>query len=300
MGKVSAKAKAVAAALPKVRLPGAAASSDLPASLIPLGGEVDTSLVLPKPHLSYSAVSMYLLCSKQYEYRYIKDLKEPPAVSLEFGKSGHEALEFNNKYKHETGSDLKAKVVQEKFADEFTTRKKEIKNWDGEDQHTAYDKHIKIGKALVEKYMKDLAPGLTPEHEPEKEKNVVINGVPMKMYIDLTTKAVVNDYKFVKKAKSEKDVKNSLQLWIYGTVEKKSQGSFISLNKGNGGVVRHIQPITNRDKAWGAHIIKATAKAITAGVFFPRAPDGLDSWKCQPKFCGFWARCRGKSTGKFI
>lgn len=244
-------------------------------------------------HLSFSAINTYLTCPMQYYFRYIEKVKSPPAIFLEFGSSGHEALKLNNKSKFVTGTDLPTKVVTEKFCDTFADKKKIIEDWDGENPDIAYDKHIKIGQNMLTEYMGAVAPTLKPDAEPEEDINTIISGVPIKIFIDLPANGEIIDYKFVGTAKTDADVKASPQMWTYSYAMKRSNVNLISFCKKNGNIQSASAVVDDEDIRWLKRIVRATAIAISAGVFFPRKPDGQEKWVCTPKFCGYYGMCRG-------
>jgi hypothetical protein len=58
------------------------------------------------PHFSFSQLSTFFRCPKQYEYAYIHKLRRPPELPLASGKAIHETLEHNAKYKMRTKEDM--------------------------------------------------------------------------------------------------------------------------------------------------------------------------------------------------
>ncbi len=255
----------------------------------------DIKLPAELEHLSFSSIDTFLTCPMRWKFRYVDKIKSPPSIFLEFGGSGHEALKLNNIHKFESGSDLPTKIVNDKFCDTLQTKKKNIEDWDGENPETSYDKHIRLGQKLLAEYMKEVAPIFTPAVMPEQEGNIKISGVPLVYYVDLETHTNIWDYKFVGRAKSDKDVSNSLQMWLYSIARNKSNTNMLSFCKKNGDIVSASAEIGERERTWARYIVQTTARAIVAGHFFPRKPDGQESWQCTPKFCGYYHMCRGGS-----
>lgn len=253
----------------------------------------EEKIVLPNgiDHLSFSAIETYLGCPMRYKFRYIDGIKSPPAAALEFGSCGHEALELNNVHKFTNKEDLPVKLVTEKFCDEFNTSIKKIEDW-GDD--TPNDL-IKTGQDLLSTYMKEAAPDLLPMEKPEEKKSIEIAGVKLDYVIDLKTEEGIYDYKFVGKNKTDDDVKNSPQMWLYCLAEKVDDVGMISMNKKTKKVSLSTAKINDSDKRWMKEIVRGTAKAICAGAFFPRKPDGMEKWMCTPKFCGYYGICRGRA-----
>jgi hypothetical protein len=259
--------------------------------------EAEESVKLPDSidHLSFSSVDTYLACPMQWYFRYVEGVKRPPNIFLKFGGCGHEALKFNNMNKWETGNDLPANIVTDKFADEFSVQRKTIEDWDGEDPDKSYDKHQKIGAGFMGDYMEHVAPTFKPASQPEAKGELKIGNIPLIYYIDLETDKTIVDYKFVGSKKSERDVKNSLQMWLYSIARKKEDTSMMFFNKKNGDIYDEVATIDDTDRTHARRIVLTTARAITSGAFFPRKPDGQEAWRCTPKFCGYYHMCRGGS-----
>jgi len=245
-------------------------------------------------HLSASSISTYLVCPMQWYFRYVKGVKSPPAIALEFGKSGHDALKMNNMHKLDQGKDLPSKIVCDKFSDQLAVKKKDIEDWGDENPDKAYDKHQELGRKLLNDYMNEAAELFTPDEEPEVEVRETIAGVPLLMFIDLISGNEIWDYKFVSTKKNDSDVKNSLQMWVYCIAKNKSKANLLSFCKRTKNIESASADITDTDKNWCKSIIRKTAGAISAGVFFPRNPDGQEKWRCSQRFCGYYHLCRGK------
>jgi len=250
------------------------------------------TIELPHDYISPSQVAMYLRCPKQYEFRYIEGLKRPPGVALTEGKSHHVALEMNNTQKIESHEDLPTKQIVECFQDTFSDQSKGIEEWEDETKDTV----IERGTGLLNIYMKEMAPEIQPVAAEEQftiplqinDEAVDVNG-----FIDLEQEGpVVSDYKVVKRAKSEADAADDLQLAIYAAATGATRTEFICLCKAKTPkVVTAGVPVTEGQTLWAAEVIRGVVKAISAGVFPLRNPAG---WECSERFCGYWHICRGK------
>lgn len=252
-------------------------------------------IVLPfgLDHLSASSIDTYLRCPMQWYYRYVMGLKQPPAIALEFGSCGHEALKFNNQFKFEKKEDLPTNVVLDKFSDVLSTRKKDIEDWGEGGKEKSYDIHQNLGREFLSDYMRDFAGQLTPDKMPEERRHVNIAGVKIEYVMDLQAGGEGIDYKFVNTKKNNNDVKNSVQSWTYSYAEKFTKMNMISFAKKTGEIAFAEADITPADHAWLHEIVKKVAESLKTGVFHPRNPGGMEWWVCTPKFCGYWDRCRG-------
>lgn len=193
------------------------------------------------PHSSFSQLSMYLRCPKQYEFRYLKGLKERPKVSLSIGKGGHAALEWNTKTKIRTGEDAPAEALVAKASDMMDFYLSEMPPSEIEadvEPGSTKDKFL----SATSIYAKRDAPGVKPVGaeiefnldlnpylpEPLETPLRIVNGKIDLLYDDMgslvvkdMTEAVrigVEDYKFVTRKKSQAEVNLSPQLTLYNDV----------------------------------------------------------------------------------
>lgn len=167
---------------------------------------------------------MWLRCPKQYEYRYVYGLKEPPALAPTAGSAGHAALETNNLNKIRTGADLARPDLLDAFSTDYDVRVQEIEKSDlkpGEDIGTKKDE---IVHSLV-RYHDQLAPRLIPvmaEQQfdiqlPTVEPIRIIKGFIDVVRTDAYGQLSINDYKFSnsRRPKDQLEIDISTQLTLY-------------------------------------------------------------------------------------
>lgn len=248
------------------------------------------SLNLPKGHLSKSQIEMYLRCPMQYEWRYIRGIKEPPGVALIQGISAHEALAMNNQHKMVQHEDLPTKRVLEKFDDDFDVRALEVDRWD-----EPRDKVITQSHGLINQYMNSEAPLIQPVGA-EKRAEVVFeyhNCEPIKVVgiIDILEESGLGDYKVTGRKKSKTEMEGDIGFGLYSAMVGIRNCYFMLLLK-QAEARTHKQPICVEDKqiAWTKHVTMMVARSISAGIFNPCSPQ---SPMCSQKYCGYWGRCRG-------
>jgi putative RecB family exonuclease len=186
--------------------------------------------VEPRPHISYSQLSMYLRCAKQYEYAYVHQIKRRPNLAMSVGSGGHKALEWNGHYKIRTGEDAPQSDLLDlasTFIDDFTSEL-EPADLKGENKGEAKDRAIAaIAIYRARDAIKIKPAGVEVEfnldiNEPNKEPIRIINGK-----IDLiTTDWSVIDHKFTGRMKSQPEVDLSPQLTLYGKVVKSLTGTY--------------------------------------------------------------------------
>jgi len=244
-------------------------------------------------YLSPTQVSMYLRCPRQYMYRYIEGLKEPPGVALIEGSVHHKCLEQNNLHKMKTGEDKPSSEMIEMFADLFHDQAPSIADW-GQDRE---DVVIHRGRRMQEKYIKEMAPSIHPIAA-ETTKTMDIQGVQVLLITDLVHQPensnlqTVVDYKTAKRMKSANEAQGSLQLNLNCLAWDLENAAFVVLTKAKTPKVKSVPMVsTKKDKKWAITVVKEVDKAIRTGSFPPCAPD---CWNCSENMCGYYHRCRGK------
>lgn len=280
-------------------------------------------LNLPKAYLSISQVNMYLRCPKQYKFRYVDDHKRPPAVPAALGSSGHVALETT--HHHIVDYDIPAPTEQllDCFSDKWAELSALVEDWEDEKPGRVKD----AGVALVRLYNEKFAPAVKPQADAEKKNRgiekkfeITVAGVPMLGYIDLidtnsplafsaaelelmhksgqavpeALRSAVVDFKFKAKSMAQSEVDGSLQMTLYSLATGIYAIRFEQLLKTKIPVIKRASAVrTKADHLWLQRVVRDVADAITKGVFPPTDPT---NWSCSPKWCGFWAMCRGKRS----
>lgn len=185
---------------------------------------------VPIPHISYSQLSMYLRCSMQYFFRYVLGLKERPGLALGIGKGGHSTLEYNGRHKIKTGADLDMPDMLDMASTFLDLETADLTAADlrGQDRGEAKDRAIAALRVYRQRDAEAVKPaGVEVEfmldlNEPNQEPIRIINGK-----IDLiTTDAGVDDYKFVRQARSQDEVDFSPQLTLYAKVFQTLTGKY--------------------------------------------------------------------------
>jgi len=257
---------------------------------------------LPKGYLSVSAASMYQRCGKQFEFRYIDGLKEPPGVAMTEGSSHHDWLEANNVRKIQTGEDMAVKPATTMFLDYFSDNAKRDKI-----PMIYRNEAIERGPGLVKVYLENVASTLTPVRA-ENKFEIMMGDVPVFGFTDFegrvedpefqkgAPRMAVADYKVAARKKSVSDAENSLQLATYAKATGIKETKFITLAKTKEPKVHVTRAaMSPQRQAWAREIFIDVGKSIKAGVFPLAQPD---SWACSDRFCGFWDRCRGSKRLK--
>lgn len=241
---------------------------------------------LPVGFLSPSAVSMYQDCGHAYYLRYVQGLKMPPSVAMVEGISHHHWLDHNNQHKIGKGKDLTVADALDVFHEDWKERSKETIDGNNGNRGDV----SKRARPLIQQYMSTLAPVIDPAYS-ERQADVIMNGVPMMIKIDVHTKSGITlDYKVSSRKKSTSDVTNSLQLPLYSAVMGAKRAGLVSMVHTKNVVAQETHAFANHELEWAGEIVVSVADAIGRGSFPKAKPD---SWKCSERFCGYWHMCRG-------
>lgn len=185
----------------------------------------------PVDHISFSQVSMYLRCPKQYEFSYVKKLPRIPNMALAIGKGGHTALEYNAKQKIKTKKDLDTSDLLDLTSDFIDSETADVEDKKERQGGQTKDRAI----AGIRIYRERDAPKIMPAgvevpfmlnlNETEEDNIEPIRIV--KGYIDvIDTGEKVSDYKFVNKRRGQAEVDLSPQLTLYSKVFHKLTGRY--------------------------------------------------------------------------
>ena len=271
---------------------------------------------LPKPYLSASQVSSFLLCPKAYEFAYIHGIPWRPNIAMLKGTAEHGTYEKVYEDKIQDLPMLTSSQVGEYGVYQLEeAAKKEDYRLDGSEK----DNTIQEIKKETTAYTEYVVPTITPLDCEREVKAVLPSGIEMLAYLDLihinteTGEDIITDYKISGKKWSPAKAIDSLQFQIYSmiteiplievhnvvaakSVTKKPTTKVIE--KAPDGVVEvtnniRILKVNNKEVNFNHlnELIEGVAKTISAGIFAPCDPS---SWKCSEKFCDYWKACRGK------
>ena len=250
------------------------------------------SLNLPGGYLSNSRIQLYQACPEAFRRTYVEGERAPANTKMAVGKSVHALVERA----------LKAKMVgalpslEQSFdeASEIVNTEFDGVEYDGESNNPA--DHVDHVRKLFKVWHNVRGSSIVPLGV-EEEFSTLVKGVPVRGVIDLIDgaggKQTVVDLKVTGKKKTDRDLRNSLQLGIYSHVKKTPHVGFDSIVNKEVPTVEIVRgQYSENEMEWPAEVVLGAAKAISAGVF-PYA--ATDSWKCSKEFCSFWKDCRGKS-----
>jgi CRISPR/Cas system-associated exonuclease Cas4 (RecB family) len=246
---------------------------------------------LPQNYLSVSQIRAYTRCSKQYEYKYIHQIKESFNSNLLLGRAFHKAIETSNRAKL-AGDTLPLEAVKDAYNDAFESQRIDVKWKDDEKPDELKDQ----GLGLTSTYYEELGKNIQPEWI-EQEFEIQIGDVPFKGFIDLTEQdGTIRDFKTAGRSPNDGEVYTNIQLVAYsmayreltGMKESKVGLDVVVKNK-KPKVVRLEAEMTDNRIDRLKDTIENVAKGISAGIFY-RNEDGPSS-PCG--WCSYKSICKG-------
>jgi len=269
----------------------------------------DAALRLPKGYLSASQVLTYHACPKSYEYRYVHELYSPPSIELLEGGAVHRGLEAGLREKLETGKTCPKSTMLDAYREHWKKIEVEVEDWGDEGKEKACAAAERRDMFFLQEYKESHMDQAVPVGVEQRFYTTIgQERVPVLGFIDLVedthreetapdgskTKQPVRqvvDHKVVSRSKSDSEVDNDMQLTLYAMATNIPYVKFNSFVKTKDPKIQtRCSARTTRDYAWVCALFIATAQGIDAGYFPPTLPT---NWKCGPKYCGYYNRCRG-------
>lgn len=271
-------------------------------------------LALPLPYLSVSQVEQYLKCPKQFEFRYIKGQKRPPGIAMVQGTVVHKAVEEGYRHVIASAELPELDFVLDTYSGALDAGLKEDVVWDdGEDADAAAKDPGALkdqGVALLKNWHREKLPEVKPTAV-EKSFVTSFGGIPIVGRVDLIDRVekpldesgaaaqtdmhplldTVVDNKVVGKTYQKSKVDSALQMSLYAHATGIPRARYDLFVKTKTPKITTMLTSRNQQQInWAIEIFVQVARAISAGVFPPCVPD---SFLCNPKWCGYWANCRG-------
>lgn len=254
---------------------------------------------LPKDHISVSQFNMFLRCPRQYQYRYVEDIKKPPGWVMITGKAGHSGLEYNNLSKLATGEKASFKDIYDVY---YTAWEKSEK----EEEHIIFGETKpheakKQGETLLKEYYTTSIDSIRIPIQVEQKLELAIpeEETTILGFADVVYPGDVKDYKFSKKTPSLTTLFNSIQLPIYGMAYKETFGEYPENLSFDYFIANKKPKIATFSFAREEKFYKDTYKEIITIIkaikvfmqlgFFYR---NTTNFMCNPNDCGYYSNCR--------
>lgn len=254
--------------------------------------------MLDLEHLSYSSISLYLDCGEAWKRKYVE--KQPTIVSpaLIFGSAFHDTVEAAV---GDPGADL-----LKTWTAKWNKRVGEADVAWGVDTPEFHhnEGHRILSADNVQGAIRSIRVGHDDDGAGplvEQKVELRVPGVPIPIigYIDLmTTDGVPADLKTAARAWTDAKAADSLQGLFYlaalnqaGKTAHAWRFRYYIFVKTKTPQVQIIEHTHHPGEIFFLFkLIQSIWRGIEQGVF-PINPTG---WKCDPKYCDFWADCRGK------
>ena len=266
---------------------------------------------IPKGVLSMSGFNMMRKCPKQFEYSYVLGVVSAPGIAMTKGKAVHKGAEMVHRSTIETGKPLTMDAAVQVVADDFDIEKDKIEDWTDPDTEEKLKPGAVKDAALANfrVYYVQAVPLIKPVAV-EKTFAKKFGTVPMRGVIDLIDKVpgeytvnddpeqspplveVVSDLKLTRKMWSDQQIENNPQLTAYALVENTDRVRVdLLLDQKKGTQYKPIRSFRYaKIKNDLIEDLETIVAQIKTGIFSRCDPT---AWNCSPKWCGYFARCRG-------
>lgn len=247
--------------------------------------------------ISYSQISTFLKCPRQYRYKYIEKLPQKPSIVPMQSQAWHAVVEKNYIFKMRSKRDLPLKRMLELYKYELKKMLVYAGGWEKVDhgKFLTFEEVMLQGLDITEKHHKLLAPKIKPlgtevKFQVQFNKEVDIIGV-----WDLLEKDTVADNKAFGRTPNQddfdKDIQFTLYAWAYEKMYKKIPQLRMDCMVKNK-EVKAVQLWTKRNKRslkWFEGMVEDVVAAMKGGGYFPNT----NGWHCNQLYCSFWDNCMG-------
>ncbi|MCX7618914.1 PD-(D/E)XK nuclease family protein [Tepidiforma sp.] len=243
-------------------------------------------------HLSFSSISTYLRCPRQWAYAYLEGLRRRPTGALIRGEAVDRGAARNLSQKIESRRDLPVGDILETTEDAFRRAvdreggPSEV-DWEGANQARLLDSSIELARIHAYEH----APHIDPAAVQLELKRALPSGREFVGYLDYVQRdGRVGDIKTGSKRMgqeaADRDLQPSAYAYLVGEPIRFEFARLIDTGTRRGEEI----VTTERDAGaitWFEQLASEVDRAIAAEVFPPN-PNG---WHCSPRYCGFWTRC---------
>jgi len=238
-------------------------------------------------HLSYSSISKYLKCGKQWKYRYLDKLQEESSDALLFGSAWHKLIRQHLEHDVTLADTWQENALENGLTEEM--------NLLGQKMLTSPD---------IVQTIQGLS--INPESlEMKTELHIPGVSVPIVGYIDMIQKdGIPIDIKTSGKKWSQEQADASLQPTFYLAALEQLQMiklpatfRYIVFTKTKNPAVQILETTRTHEDVFALYgLVNEVWQAIQKEVFTPTDPA---NWWCHHKYCGFWDICEyGGKNGR--
>ncbi len=240
-------------------------------------------------HLSYSSITMYLDCPEAWRRKYIAGEPTRKTSSLAFGSAFHGTIEHA----------VMGKDLLSTWGEEFH---KAFENVALEEDETL-EQHFNEGiRLLTHANIQNVIRSITPRSSEDIERKVELRvpGVPIPVigYIDIIlADGTPADFKTSAKSWTQDQANNSLQTLFYLAALNQS-GFEVNWKFKHFVFVKtktpQVQILEHEHKPGELFFLFEMIRRVWEGISRELFPLNPITWRCNAKYCDFYANCRGK------
>lgn len=262
---------------------------------------------IPKGVVSPGQYTLYVNCPRAYYKAYILEEPRTFGVASSKGKVLHKGVELALIAKRDTGTALPYAEVLQAMSDKWDKEAEYIENWDDFTPGGIKDAIMRNFYVYYEQALPKINPLKIESTFAMKMGTVPVRGVIDLVEVGVKKNLTVDDNVVDDKLPEEKivvDLKTTTKTWAAQKIRHDPQFTIYSIAEGTEQVridflveqKRGIKynPIETERKALDKRNVIEDLEEMVYNVkkgFFPRCDP--THWKCTPKFCGFYAKCRG-------
>ena len=249
--------------------------------------------------ISNTQVAMISRCSRQWEFRYVKGLKVPPAGVMIEGSAYHGAVAENFKSQMDKGTQLSEPEFEDAFStywdksvkqgikdDEETLDSYEI-DWGGEFPGKLKDEGIRIAKL----YKREVAPRIVPVKIEQNYEKQIDENTKFIGFLDVETNDKIIDHKLKAKTINQMDADKEIQPLSYCFLTGKMNFDYHVATKTKIPKIDIVSVTkTQKDIDWWEEALKQVVAQMRSGVY----PPNQSGWWCGKRFCGYWQKCHNR------
>lgn len=254
-------------------------------------------------HLSYSAISTYLVCARSWHFRYVEKPEVATAAAMVFGSAFHKTME-----EHITTAFAPVRIsVSSRWSRHWQAQIERDSpiDWGSSSQEKLDETGMRMLTTPDIIAVLDAIEPLVIEEKPQIERYVTLGvpgvSVPIVGYIDVIEKdGVPCDLKTSARAWSRGKAQDELQPLFYLAALNQSLGFSFNpelkfrhyvFTKAKSPKVQIWETQRTIDELfWLFKLIREVWYSIEREAF---PPSGVGSWKCNAKYCEYWHLCRG-------
>lgn len=246
-------------------------------------------------HLSYSSISMYLDCPEAWRRKYVLNEPTRKTSALAFGSAFHGTVERMIQNNHTNWEN----IWKEEFGKSFT---EDVALEPDETPEQHYNDGVRI---LSNNEVQSAITGIKPRHDDagamiERKVELRVPGVPVPVigYIDvILDDNTPADFKTSARSWTQDQANNSLQTLFY-LAALNQMGWDINWRFRHYVFVKtktpQVQILEHEHKPGELFFLFEMVRRVWEGIskeYFPLNPT---TWRCSPKYCDFYANCRGR------